>query len=142
MGLSNMQLQRSRARRVDRFIKRAQLSFHDADIGTANPTKRVGLLPAAMRYSDPKDKSEELLRLAPPHIAQHGCGCQPPSYALWYEYVAGTNLPLKQALDARIAQRHALTAEETNTLYTTHIAARDALSCKPEAVHEALDHRT
>lgn len=94
-----------------------------------------------MRYSDPKNKSEELLRLALPHIARHGCGCQPPSYALWYEYVAGTNAPLKQALDARIAQQRVLTAEETEALYATHIAARDAqvLESLQEQVTRALD---
>lgn len=79
-----------------------------------------------MRYAENKQTSGELLRLALPHIAGHGSDFQPPSYALWYEYVSGHNPPLRQALDARIAQGGALSADETHALYATFVAARDA----------------
>lgn len=79
-----------------------------------------------MRYPQSKETSAEMLRLALPHIARHGCGFQPTSYTLWYEYVAGTNPALKRALDAHIAQDDALTTAETHELYATYIEAREA----------------
>jgi diguanylate cyclase len=79
-----------------------------------------------MRYPEDKNTSSELLRLALPQIARHGSGFQPPSYAIWYEYVSGCNAPLKQALDARTAKGGALSSDETNAFYATYVAARDA----------------
>jgi diguanylate cyclase len=78
-----------------------------------------------MRYQESKESSAEILRLALPHISRHGSGFQPSSYALWYEYVAGLNPGLKQALDARIATASLLTADDTQALCATHIAGRD-----------------
>jgi diguanylate cyclase len=79
-----------------------------------------------MRYPENKETSGELLRLALPHMARHGSGFQPPSYAVWYEYVSGSNPPLQQALDARIAKGGALSTDETHALYATFVGARDA----------------
>jgi diguanylate cyclase len=79
-----------------------------------------------MRYLESKETSGEMLRLALPHIARHGSGFQPTSYTVWYEYVAGTNPPLTQALDAHIAKDGALTPAQTHELYSTYIAACDA----------------
>jgi diguanylate cyclase len=78
-----------------------------------------------MHYPESKAESSEILRLLLPHIARHGSGYQPPSYAIWYEYVTGTNPSLKRALDARIAQGGALSSEETRALDGSHIAERD-----------------
>lgn len=78
-----------------------------------------------MRYQQSKEESNELLRLALPHIARHGSGCHPPSYALWYEYVEGGNPRLRGAIDARIAQQDPLSADETRALYREFIADRE-----------------
>ncbi|MGE5338163.1 MAG: GGDEF domain-containing protein [Gemmatimonadota bacterium] len=73
-----------------------------------------------------KETSAEILRLVLPQIARHGGGFEPPSYAVWYEYVSGANPPLKQALEARLAREQPLTAEEVQALYTTFVAPRQA----------------
>lgn len=78
-----------------------------------------------MRYEHSKEQSNELLRRALPHIAKHGCGCHPPSYALWYEYVDGTNRELSAAVDGLIARREPLSVDETHALYRRFIADRE-----------------
>jgi len=78
-----------------------------------------------MRYTKSKAASAEIMRLVLPHLTRYGADFQPPSYTLWYEYVAGDNQPLKQALDARMGTGSSLTAEETHALYASHVAARD-----------------
>jgi len=81
-----------------------------------------------MRYPQSKSESNELLRLLLPRIAQHGSGCQPPSYTLWYEYVSGSNAGLREALDARLADARPLSLEETHAFYAKHIAERDVVA--------------
>ena len=78
-----------------------------------------------MRYLQSKTESNELLRLALPQMARWGSGCQPPSYTLWYEYTAGSNVALKKALDERLQDSSPLTLDETHRLYARFIADRD-----------------
>jgi diguanylate cyclase len=78
-----------------------------------------------MRYPHSKEESNELLRLALPYIGRHGSGCHPPSYTVWYEYVDGSNEPLRRALDARIADGAPLSADETLALYDQYIGERE-----------------
>ena len=94
-----------------------------------------------MRYTQTKAESEELLRVLLPSIARFGSGCQPSSYALWYEYAAGTNLPLRQELDARMAANRPLSEEETAALYARHVAPRDiqVLEALQAQLHDAVD---
>jgi hypothetical protein len=54
-----------------------------------------------MRYEHFKEQGNELWHRALPHIASHGAGCHPPSHALWYESVGGSNRELRAALDGR-----------------------------------------
>ncbi|MBV8380743.1 MAG: GGDEF domain-containing protein [Paucibacter sp.] len=82
----------------------------------------------AMRYPQSKIESNELLRLVLPQIAQHGSGCQPPSYTLWYEYISGSNPALRSALDQRIADGRPLSLEETHKFYARFIAERDIVA--------------
>jgi diguanylate cyclase len=79
-----------------------------------------------MRYREDKETSGEILRRILPEITRHGSGFQPPSYAIWYEYVSNCNPPLKQALDARLKDDAVLSSEETHSLYATYVAGRDA----------------
>jgi diguanylate cyclase len=89
-----------------------------------------------MRYPHSKEESNELLRLALPYIGRHGSGCQPPSYALWYEYVDGSNEPLRRALDERIARGSPLSADETLALYGQYIAQGEIAA--GNELHDAL----
>ena len=56
-------------------------------------------LPAMMNYRESVERSAELLRLALPLMSRQAAGLHPVSYAVWYEYVAGNNRPLKAAID-------------------------------------------
>ena len=89
-----------------------------------------------MQYPESKEQSSEILRLALPRIATHGSGCEPTSYAVWYEYTKGANPALKQALDARMAAGGPLSAEETRDFYSRFIAARD--DARAAQLHESL----
>ena len=52
-----------------------------------------------MRYKETREQSAELLRMVLPLMARHSASFHPLSYAVWYEYVAGTNLSLRSAID-------------------------------------------
>ena len=48
------------------------------------------------------EKSSEFLRLALPFMSRYRVPVTPQNYAVWYEYVAGTNMPLKEAIEFHI----------------------------------------
>jgi diguanylate cyclase len=57
-----------------------------------------------VRYSEPKDKSAELLRLTLAHMGKHTAAFNPLTFTLWYEYALGGNARLNAAIDAVVAQ--------------------------------------
>ena len=77
------------------------------------------------KYLDSKESSAELLRLALPMMAQHPSAFHPISYALWYEYVAGRNAPLKDSVDRALKAGETFTEEKVAALYFQFIAERD-----------------
>ena len=98
-----------------------------------------------MRYPQSKLESNEVLRLALPLLSQYGSGCQPPSYTLWYEYVTGQNRPLCEELAVRMALGNQLSVEDTNALYSKHIAepeivAADELQLQLQGTLESMTH--
>jgi diguanylate cyclase len=78
-----------------------------------------------MRYGESKRQSSELLRLIIPLMSKHAAGCTPVAYAVWYEYTAGMNPALEQALDGMIDSGGTLTAEQAQILHTKYILGRD-----------------
>jgi diguanylate cyclase len=78
-----------------------------------------------MRYTESKEKSSELLRLALPLMAQQQAALHPVSYCLWYEHVAGLSAPLSEALAQRLRERRPLTEDDVYALHSRHIVARD-----------------
>ena len=78
-----------------------------------------------MRYKESREQSAELLRLVLPLMSRHEAGFNPLTYAVWYEYVRGSNSALSAALDAAIAKGKPLADEDMNQLYDTHVALRD-----------------
>ncbi len=78
-----------------------------------------------MRYAETKQQSSELLRLIIPLLSQHQAACNPMTYALWYEYVAGLNPSLKQAMDKMIDEAKTLTDMGAEKLYRRHILGRE-----------------
>jgi len=78
-----------------------------------------------MRYTESKEKSSELLRLALPLMAQQQAALHPVSYGLWYEHVAGLNPPLSEILAERLNTQQPLSDDEVYALHARHIVDRD-----------------
>src|SRR5271168_1961316 len=78
-----------------------------------------------MRYKESREQSAELLRLVLPLMSRHVAGFNPLTYAVWYEYVRGSNSALSAAVDAAIAKGKPLADEDINQLFDAHVALRD-----------------
>jgi diguanylate cyclase len=71
------------------------------------------------------EKSSEILRLALPLMSRYRVPVTPQNYAVWYEHVAGTNLPLKEAIDALTAADESIDEEVTADLYRKFVDPTD-----------------
>lgn len=78
-----------------------------------------------MRYEHSAARSAELLRLALKKMIRQDAGLHPVSYAVWYEYVAGSNLALQVDIDALLSRKIRLDDATTQALYDKHIADPD-----------------
>lgn len=83
-----------------------------------------------MRYSDSFEKSAEYLRLALPLMSRQDAALHPFSYAVWYEFVAGINPALKQAIDEFTRNGEKLDETATVGLYQKFIAELDHESAR------------
>jgi diguanylate cyclase len=79
-----------------------------------------------MRYTEPKERSAELLRLALGHMGKHAAAFNPATFALWYEYVAGTNPGLQAALDRLMHDKTPIDDTMVVKLFQAHVAPADA----------------
>lgn len=70
------------------------------------------------------ERSAEFLRMAIPLMSRHAGGFEPPSYAVWYEYVSGANEPLRRDIDRLIQGFNRLSLEVTEELYRRHVVDR------------------
>ena len=75
-----------------------------------------------MKYTESKEQSAELLRLLLPLMSKHGAAFHPISYAVWYEYISGINLELKQALDRRLQRDEPINDTEIRALFQRFIS--------------------
>ena len=78
-----------------------------------------------IRYQETVNQSAEYLRLALPLMSRQAAALHPVSYAVWYEYVAGTNPPLKAAIDELTQDGAVLDEAATADLFRKHIAEID-----------------
>jgi diguanylate cyclase len=78
-----------------------------------------------MRYKETREQSAELLRMVLPLMSKHAAALHPLSYAVWYEYCAGTNPKLKTAVDQRLQSGVPLTDDDIARLFDEHVAMRD-----------------
>lgn len=69
-------------------------------------------------------QSAEMLRLALPKMSKHSDGFYPISYAIWYEYVRGTNNDLMHGIDNLVARHGRLSADQTSNVFDAHVRAR------------------
>ena len=78
-----------------------------------------------MRYHETRERSAELLRLALSSIGQHEAAINPVTYTVWYEHVAGINVPLSNDLGELLQNDKDLDDCAIDHLYTQHIAPAD-----------------
>jgi diguanylate cyclase len=78
-----------------------------------------------MRYTETREQSAELLRAVVALMGRHEAAFNPLSYAVWYEYTAGTNAALKHALEACLQATPQLGDEAIARLHAQHIDAAD-----------------
>lgn len=71
------------------------------------------------------EKSSEYLRLALPFMSRYRVPVTPQNYAVWYEYVAGTNIPLKEAIDALVTTDEPIDEEVTADFYRVFVDPTD-----------------
>lgn len=78
-----------------------------------------------MRYLESKTRSAEHLRAALPLMTRQNTALHPVSYAIWYEYVSGTNPDLNRRVQELTQQGAALDDAQTWALYRKHVAEPD-----------------
>jgi len=80
------------------------------------------------------ERSAELLRQALPWMSRQQAALHPVSYAVWFDYVAQTNPPLRAAIDEHLARDGALDESATQALFRRHVADVD-----PESAQRVVD---
>jgi diguanylate cyclase len=78
-----------------------------------------------MKYRDSIEKSAEYLRLALPLMSRQSAALHPVSYAVWYEYVAGSNASLRATVDQHLQGGAVLDEKATFEIFRKHIAELD-----------------
>jgi diguanylate cyclase len=78
-----------------------------------------------MRYTEPKERSAELLRVALGLMGRHEAAFNPTTFTLWYEYAAGINPGLHAALEQLLHHDAPIGDETVVKLYRDHIAPHD-----------------
>jgi len=70
-----------------------------------------------MEYSEYKEQASEYMRLAIPIMKKYGIAMTPANYAVWYEYVSGSNVALNDAVDLHIDEHGSLSDSQSADLY-------------------------
>lgn len=70
-----------------------------------------------MEYDEYQEQAAEYMRLAIPLMKKFGIAMTPANYAVWYEYAAGSNAALNEAVDEHIKANGKLTDEQSRDLY-------------------------
>jgi diguanylate cyclase len=75
-----------------------------------------------MRYTESRDESATVLRMALAEMGRHEAAFNPFTFAVWYEHMAGMNPALSRSLEARLAQAARLDSAALAELYRAHVA--------------------
>lgn len=75
-------------------------------------------------------KSAEYLRLIIPLMSKYKTAATPAAYAMWYDYVSGTNVSLKTELDVLLKSQESLSGEQVDALFSKHISECDRETMK------------
>jgi len=102
----------------------------------------------SVEYSESLEEATQIARAALPLANQFSLPANPVNYAVLYEYVAGQNPQLSEALDQLRENAKELTDAQLNALYRNFISdideqalkdARQALSCIVDSTQGSLD---
>ena len=77
------------------------------------------------KYKQSLSQSAELLRRVLPLMTKQAAAFHPMSYTLWYEYTAGINRQLKNAIDEKTANGAVLDEEAVSSLHQQCVAELD-----------------
>ncbi|MFA6970524.1 MAG: diguanylate cyclase [Gallionella sp.] len=74
------------------------------------------------KYSQDKAASAEILRLILQKMAGHPAAFNPQTYAVWYEFLAGINPPLTEAMNKLLSDKGLLTTETAQNFFDLYIS--------------------
>lgn len=77
------------------------------------------------RYSLSREKSAELLRIVLGRMGQHDAAFNPLTFTVWFEYAAGINAQLNQAMDQLLKTQPRLGDADLSNLYQLYVAEVD-----------------
>lgn len=89
-----------------------------------------------LHYPEAKEDAVRIARAALPLAAKYNLPANPVNYAVLYEFVAGQNVALVEAMQAALGPDDRLTADQARELYCTHIIHTDTLAV--ESYQKAL----
>ena len=78
-----------------------------------------------MRYKETKEQSAELLRKVLALMGQHDAAFHPVSFAVWYEFAAGTNARLTHAIERALQTEPRLGNDTVVRLFQEFVAEVD-----------------
>lgn len=80
-----------------------------------------------MNYTENTPKAGEYLRLTLAFLAKYKLSANPINYTVWYEYVSGKNLKLKQALDTAIEGEQPFSNKKIEAVYQKFVTDGDRI---------------
>ncbi len=81
-----------------------------------------------MRYTEPRERSAELLRAALAQMGRHDAAFNPITFAVWYEHTAGINARLNRAIDECLRTEPRLSDATMARLYREFVSEVDEVS--------------
>jgi diguanylate cyclase len=91
-----------------------------------------------MRYLDSMERSAKHLRAALPLMTRQHAALHPVSYAVWYEYVSGSNPDLARELEPFVRNQAALDEAQTLALFRRHIVDTQAHDASAQRVSDGF----
>ncbi|RMD79374.1 MAG: GGDEF domain-containing protein [Gammaproteobacteria bacterium] len=91
-----------------------------------------------MYYQESREQSAEILRLAVERMGRQPAPYHPLTYTVWYEYLAGINPRLRQAVDALCERGEPVDGAAVQELYDAHVARLAEHREVREALHRLV----
>jgi len=75
-----------------------------------------------MKYSQERNASAEIARIALQKLAPHQLSLNPMNFAVWYEYVSGINQALNSEMEQLLREHPKLSEAQVEQLYADHVS--------------------